>query len=180
MFDNAATVGVQDTLKRELRICPPGGEDLFGKFSGGGAGGGELEEAMLFVLLQVDGDVEAVGGEEVGDFLGPFDDDQSVSLEQFVEADDFEILFGGDAVGVEVVDGFFSLVDVEKDVGGEETREGSSTAAPRAMPRVRWVLPAPRVPSRARQVLGGASRPRRLPRARVFLTLVETMGCMQG
>jgi hypothetical protein len=66
---------------------------------------------------------EAVVGEEVGDFFRPFDDDYSAGEEQLVEADDFEVFFGGDAIGVHVEDGLGRglgglTVNVEEDVGG--------------------------------------------------------------
>ena len=51
-------------------------------------------------------------------FFGPFDEDDAVLGEEFVEADGEEVFFGFDAVGVEVEDGFWAGVYVQEDVGG--------------------------------------------------------------
>lgn len=91
---------------------------------GDGAGGVEGEGAMVGVVLGLQSDLEMVRREEVGDALGPFDDDEAVGMEEVIEADGGEIFGGGDAIGIEMVDGFGAGVDVEEDIGGRADEVG--------------------------------------------------------
>src|SRR5207302_611178 len=67
-------------------------------------------------------------GQQSGDALGPFDDDDSVLVEELGEADGFEIVGAVDAVGVEVEEGEAAgVVDVQEDEGG--AGDGAGVAA---------------------------------------------------
>ena len=64
-----------------------------------------------------DEDVEVVGGKGVGEFAGPFHDDDAAGGEELIEADGLDVGGREEAVGVEVIDGFGALIDVQEDIG---------------------------------------------------------------